>query len=66
MPEPPPWYDLKAFGTLTGLGRTKVWQLRRDGKLRVVHVGRRVFVPATEAKRFFAAVIAESHRSDAS
>jgi hypothetical protein len=60
MPEEPPWYDLAAFGAKTGLGRTMVWQLRREGKIRVVRVGRGVFVPASELERFVSAVEADA------
>jgi hypothetical protein len=66
MSEDRPWYDLAAFGAKTGLGRTMVWQLRREGKIRVVRVGRRVFVPASELERFVSAVEADTDFFEAS
>jgi hypothetical protein len=64
MSESPPWYDLNAFAAITGLGRTMVWQLRRDGKIRVVRVGRRVFVPASELARFVGSVEADAELTE--
>jgi excisionase family DNA binding protein len=61
-----PWYDLKTFSEITGLGKTMVAQLRHDGRLQVVRVGRRVFVPAGELERFVEAVTAETSREDES
>jgi hypothetical protein len=35
---------IKGFMALSGLTRTEVWRLRRDGKLRSVKIGKRVMI----------------------
>jgi excisionase family DNA binding protein len=37
-----------------GLGRDATYQLVREGRLRAIHVGRRVLVPVTELADFVA------------
>jgi excisionase family DNA binding protein len=46
-----------------GCGRTTVFQLIREGKLRVVKVGARTIVPRSEVSRFLAG--ATEHGGDA-
>ena len=42
------------------LGRSKVYELIRDGRLPVVHIGRSVRVPARAVESFVEKLIAES------
>ncbi len=37
---------------LLGLGRTRTWMLAREGRLRVVRIGRRTLIPREELERF--------------
>jgi excisionase family DNA binding protein len=45
---------------MLGLGRTKVWQLVRRGRLRSLRVGKRVLVPVRELERFLTEAMAEA------
>jgi excisionase family DNA binding protein len=44
-------YRVKTFCNSIGLGRTKFYELVRDGKIRTVVIGGRRLVPADEAQR---------------
>ena len=44
-------YRVKAFCASVGLGRTKFYELVRDGKIKTVVIGGRRLVPADEARR---------------
>lgn len=37
-----------------GAGRDSTYQLVRDGRLRAVHIGRRILIPRTELVHFIA------------
>lgn len=41
---------------LGGIGRSKLWELDRDGLLRGVSIGRRRVYPASEVRRFIASL----------
>ena len=45
---------------LLSLGRSKVYELIRDGRLPVVHIGRSARVPARAVNDFVEALIAEA------
>ena len=45
-------WSIPKFCARTGLGRTKVYELFAQGKLRPVRVGRRTLVPVAEARRW--------------
>jgi excisionase family DNA binding protein len=52
VPDPPFLaYRVKAFCACLGLGRTKFYELVRDGKIKTVVIGGRRLVPADEARR---------------
>jgi excisionase family DNA binding protein len=44
-------YRVKTFCASVGLGRTKFYELVRDGKIKTVVIGGRRLVPADEAQR---------------
>jgi excisionase family DNA binding protein len=44
-------YRVKQFCKSIGLGKTKFYELVRDGKIKTVVIGGRRLVPASEAKR---------------
>jgi excisionase family DNA binding protein len=44
-------YRVNAFCASVGLGRTKFYELVRDGKIRTIVIGGRRLVPADEAQR---------------
>ena len=51
VPDPPFLaYRVKAFCACLGLGRTKFYELVRDGKIKTVVIGGRRLVPADEAR----------------
>jgi excisionase family DNA binding protein len=45
---------------MLGLGRTKLWELVRRGRLRSLRVGKRVLVPVRELERFLTEAMAEA------
>jgi len=44
-------YRITSFCKCIGIGRTKFYQLVREGKVRTIVIGRRRLVPAHEAER---------------
>lgn len=44
-------YRVKHFCSTIGLGKTKFYELLRDGKIKTVIIGGRRLVPAEEAQR---------------
>jgi excisionase family DNA binding protein len=44
-------YRVKHFCKSVGLGKTKFYELVRDGKIRTVLIGGRRLIPAVEAQR---------------
>lgn len=56
-------YPVPAVMEATGLGRTTVFTLIRDGKLRSVKIGRRRMVPATALDEFIAELEAEQNNT---
>lgn len=44
-------YRVKHFCKSVGLGKTKFYQLMRDGKIKTVVIGGRRLIPADEAQR---------------
>lgn len=44
-------YRVKHFCSSVGLGKTKFYELLRDGKIKTVIIGGRRLVPAEEAQR---------------
>jgi excisionase family DNA binding protein len=44
-------YRVKAFCEAVGLGRTTLYKLMREGKVKTVVIGGRRLVPAEEAQR---------------
>jgi excisionase family DNA binding protein len=44
-------YTVNAFCRAIGLGRTKIYQLIKQGQIRTVRIGGRRLVPKTEAQR---------------
>lgn len=56
-------YDIEGVTEVTNLGRTTVFALIRDGKLRSVKVGRRRMVPAAALDEFIAGL--EEDQNDA-
>lgn len=51
MPTEPLVYTLEEAANALTLGRSTVWKLVRQGRLRVVRVGKRVLVPKKEIDR---------------
>lgn len=59
QPEPvrtvaPVSYSVEDAATALGLGRTFVFQLIKEGRLKAVKVGRRTLVPVREVEAFLA------------
>lgn len=54
-------YDINSVTEVTGLGRTTIFTLIREGKLRSVKVGRRRMVPAAALDEFIAGLEAEQN-----
>lgn len=44
-------YRVKTFCKSVGLGKTKLYELIRDGKIKTVVIGGRRLIPAEEAQR---------------
>jgi excisionase family DNA binding protein len=44
-------YSVNEFCTSVGVGRTKFYELVRDGQIRTVTLGNRRLIPATEINR---------------
>ena len=48
---PPLAYRVAQFCRLIGLGKTKFYELVRDGKIKTIIIGGRRLIPADEAQR---------------
>ena len=53
------WSIAAASGQLGGLGRSAIYELVKDGRLHVVHLGRRAMIADNELQRFVAALAGE-------
>ncbi len=45
-------YSVPGFAEAVSLSKSRVWELIGDGTLKTKRCGRRVLIPADEAKRF--------------
>ena len=52
-------YSVSEVGDLTGLGKTKLYQMLSDGELGSRKIGRRRVIPASEVERVFGAIPAD-------
>lgn len=46
-------YRVNDFAKASGLGRTSIYELIKDGKLKAVKIAGRTLIPAAEAQRLF-------------
>ncbi len=53
-------YTIQEFGRLYKLGRTKIWQLIKDGNLKSVTVGSKRLIRADDAEDWLASLDAHS------
>jgi excisionase family DNA binding protein len=53
----PAAFDPDGFARHLGLGRTTVYAMVKDGRLRSVKVGRRRLIPATEVERLLSEAV---------
>jgi excisionase family DNA binding protein len=49
-------YTINEFGQTYKLGRTKIWQLIKDGQLKAVAVGSKKLIRADDAEAWFASL----------
>lgn len=49
-------YDLKSFSELFSIGRTKLYQEIKEGKLKILKVGRRTIITAQAADEWLASL----------
>ena len=49
-------YRINDFSKISGLGRTTIYGLIKEGKLRPVKIAGRTLIPASEAQRLFGEV----------
>ncbi|MCW3476755.1 helix-turn-helix domain-containing protein [Limobrevibacterium gyesilva] len=49
--------SVEAAAAALAIGRSKAWELIRDGQLQVVRIGGRTVVTTTELRRFVAALV---------
>ena len=49
-------YTIQEFGHLYKLGRTKIWQLIKDGQLKAVSVGSKRLIRADDAEAWLASL----------
>lgn len=55
-------YTIHEFGQNFKLGRTKIWQLIKDGQLKAVSVGSKKLIRADDAEAWFAGLEATSNK----
>ena len=48
-------YSVKEFAAATGLKSRHIYLMKAEGKLRTINVGKRILIPADEAKRLLQA-----------
>jgi excisionase family DNA binding protein len=53
-------YTIAEFAETYKLGRTKIWQLIKDGQLKAVSVGSKKLIRADDAETWFASLEATS------
>lgn len=51
-------YGVEEFAELMGIGRTMAFNLIKDGRVKVVKLGGRTLIPASEAQAFLASLTA--------
>jgi excisionase family DNA binding protein len=49
-------YTIQEFGRTYKLGRTKIWQLIKEGRLQAVSVGSKKLIRADDAEAWFASL----------
>lgn len=49
-------YTIHEFGQTYKLGRTKIWQLIKDGQMKAVSVGSKKLIRADDAEAWFASL----------
>ena len=47
-------YNIPTFCRVMGFGRSKTYDMIKEGKLRAIHVAGRTLIPASEAQRLIA------------
>ena len=45
-------YSVKEFAEITGLKKNHIYIMGQEGKIKTIKIGKRVLIPAEEAKRF--------------
>jgi excisionase family DNA binding protein len=55
-------YTISEFAETYKLGRTKIWQLIRDGHLKAVAVGSKKLIRADDAEAWFASLDAKPNK----
>lgn len=55
-------YTIAEFAETYKLGRTKIWQLIRDGQLKAVSVGSKKLIRADDAEAWFASLDAKPNK----
>jgi len=48
-------YSVKEFAQATGLKPNHIYLMRAEGKLKTINVGKRILIPADEARRLLQA-----------
>ncbi len=51
--------DVREAGRMVGLGRSKLYELIRDGSIPVVHIGRAVRIPVEGLQRYVDRLVTE-------
>ena len=55
-------YTIHEFGQTFKLGRTKIWQLIKDGHLKAVSIGSKKLIRADDAETWFASLETTSNK----